>query len=46
MIPGGFKNMNADKIIQCILVVMLKLEKAVNSTIEAVQDKLDRGGYT
>ena len=38
--------MNADKIIQCILVVMLKLEKAVNSTIEAVQDKLDRGGYT
>ena len=46
MIPGGFKNMNTDKIIQCILVVMLKLEKAVNSTIEAVQDKLDRGGYT
>lgn len=46
MIRGGFKNMNADKIIQCILVVMLKLEKAVNSTIEAVQDKLDRGGYT
>ena len=45
MMPSGFKNMNADKIIQCILAVMLKLEKAFNSTIEALQDKLDRGGY-
>ena len=33
MIIGGFKNMNADKIIQCILVTMLQLEKAVHDAI-------------
>ena len=31
MIPGGFKNMNADQIIKCILAAMLKLEKTVDS---------------
>lgn len=34
--------MNADQIIQCILVAMLKLEKIVNIDLK---DKLDRGGY-
>lgn len=43
MIPGGFKNMNADQIIQCILVAMLKLEKITNNDLK---NKLDRGGYT
>ena len=33
MIRGGFKNMNADKIIQCILAAMLKLEKTVDSDL-------------
>ena len=42
MIQGGFKNMNADKIIQCILAAMLKLEKTVDSDLN---NKLDRGGY-
>lgn len=43
MITGGFKNMNADQIIQCILVAMLKLEKIVNRDLK---NKLDRGGYS
>lgn len=42
MIIGGFKNMNADKIIQCILAAMLKLEKTVDSDLN---DKLNHGGY-
>ena len=42
MITGGFKNMNADQIIKCILGTMLKLEKTVDSNLN---DKLDRGGY-
>ena len=39
---GGFKNMNADQIIKCILGTMLKLEKTVDSNLN---NKLDRGGY-
>ena len=42
MIQGGFKNMNADQIIKCILAAMLKLEKTVDSDLN---DKLNRGGY-
>ena len=42
MIQGGFKNMDADQIIKCILAAMLKLEKTVDSDIN---DKLNRGGY-
>lgn len=38
MIRGGFKNMNSDQIIKCILSVLLKMEKSL-------VDKLDRGGY-
>lgn len=34
MRTGGFKNMNADQIIQCILAAMLKLEKSVNGIVE------------
>ena len=34
--------MNADKIIQCILAAMLKLEKTVDSDLN---DKLNHGGY-
>lgn len=34
MMPGGFKNMNSDQIIQCILCVMLKLEKSVEGIVE------------
>ena len=42
MIQGGFKNMNADQIIKCILAAMLKLEKTVDSDLN---DKLNHGGY-
>lgn len=38
MIKGGFKNMNSDQIIKCILSVLLKIEKSL-------ENKLDRGGY-
>lgn len=34
MISGGFKNMNADQIIQCILCAMLKLEKSIGGIVE------------
>lgn len=34
MITGGFKNMNADQIIKCILAAMLKLEKSAGGIVE------------
>ena len=44
---GGFKNMNADKIIQCILAAMLKLEKTVSNLNDDLQlnkeDKSNKG---
>lgn len=41
MIRGGFKNMNADKIIQCILAAMLKLEKSVSQNFPKFKIKLE-----
>lgn len=34
MITGGFKNMDADQIIKCILALMVKLEKSINNIVE------------
>lgn len=41
MITGGFKNMSADKIIQCILAAMLKLEQSTAQNFARFKIKLE-----